>query len=75
MSGYTTAELLAMAAELDAEADALEAARDALTCELCGEGDGPYDDVVTQLVKRTDDGVVIVQGHGQCGEDFGFELG
>ena len=43
-------------------------------CDLCGEGDGPYDDVVTDLVRRTDDGVVFARGHGQCAEDFGYEL-
>jgi len=43
-------------------------------CDLCGEGDGPYDDVVTDLVKRTEDEVVFARGHGQCAEDFDYEL-
>jgi hypothetical protein len=47
-----------------------------VTCDLCGEDDGPGDDdVVTQLVKRSEDGVHLAYGHGQCGIDFGYELG
>jgi len=43
-------------------------------CDLCGEGDGPFDDVVTEAFKRSEDGVHHVRAHGQCAEDFEYTL-
>jgi len=85
MNGYTTAELLAMAAELEAEADALalaagldaaldgvDMAEDAYVCEVCGEGDGPFDDVVAEFwIDAEQRGACA---HAQCGEDRGWKL-
>lgn len=83
MDGYTTAELLAMAAELEAEADALALAagpdnalagvdmiEDAYACSVCGEGDGPFDDVVAEF--WDDEANEGRAAHYQCGVDRGW---
>lgn len=49
---------------------------DDVPCDFCGEGDGPHDDVVTQVVQRREGAeTVIKNGHYLCAEDAGFELG
>lgn len=45
---------------------------DALDCEVCGEGDGPYDDVVAEFwIDAERRGA---SAHAMCGEDQGWRL-